>query len=140
MIEELKGNYLNPRFLENAKFEKNTLPLACLGLQKLEKWPSREVCLERLLKFLERDFYPLYRILKKNRSTIKANSYNFSDGFQKAYEKDRSSIKYLVDAAYSLEDSIRIEFFQLLEIQIVIKDLIKQENENDLFLLIDAGN
>ena len=84
-------------------------------------------------------FYPLYRILKKNRSTIKANSYNFSDGFQKAYEKDRSSIKYLVDAAYSLEDSIRIEFFQLLEIQIVIKDLIKQENENDLFLLIELA-
>ena len=31
LIEELKGNYLNPRFLENAKFEKNTLPLTCLS-------------------------------------------------------------------------------------------------------------
>ena len=93
----------------------------------------------RTFEISRKGFYPLYRILKKNRSTIKANSYNFSDGFQKAYEKDRSSIKYLVDAAYSLEDSIRIEFFQLLEIQIVIKDLIKQENENDLFLLIELA-
>ena len=36
LIEELKGNYLNPRFLENAKFEKNTLPLACLGILFIE--------------------------------------------------------------------------------------------------------